>query len=102
VVHPDELPELASLAQGTEESPHLSATVVLDVRGAATDRCTGTGPGIDGSIAIDVPRASRPLLDDWRRNGARFPRGVDLLLVDDHQLTALPRTTRLAPTGTEA
>lgn len=108
VVTPAELPDLAGLAQGTEESPHTSATVVLDVRGVDREhRVTGTGPGIDGSIAIDLWTASRPDADatfaeQWARNGRRFPRGVDLLLVDDHQLTALPRTTRLAPTGTES
>ena len=33
VTAPDALPPLASLKLGTDEAPHLSATVVLDVRG---------------------------------------------------------------------
>jgi len=38
VTAPDALPPLASLKLGTDEAPHLSATVVLDVRGnGATD-----------------------------------------------------------------
>jgi alpha-D-ribose 1-methylphosphonate 5-triphosphate synthase subunit PhnH len=44
----------------------------------------------------------------WAANGALFPRGADLLLVDETRVSALPRTTRLAeqvasvPTGQEA
>jgi alpha-D-ribose 1-methylphosphonate 5-triphosphate synthase subunit PhnH len=35
VTAPDALPPLASLKLGTDEAPHLSATVVLDIRGYA-------------------------------------------------------------------
>ena len=35
-------------------------------------------------------------LDAWAANGARFPRGVDLVLTAGSSLMALPRTTRIA------
>ncbi|MCU1529101.1 MAG: phosphonate lyase system protein PhnH [Frondihabitans sp.] len=90
------LPRLGRLARGTEEEPHRSATVVLDVRG-----CTGTarfraeGPGIDGATVFDAPWADDDFLPQWNENSSLFPRGVDLLLVDVDTVAALPRTTRL-------
>jgi len=93
---PASLPPLADLAAGTDEAPHRSATVLLDVRGAAgTRRVRAEGPGIDGHAIADAPWADDAFLDAWRANGTRFPRGVDLLLVDAGSVAGLPRTTRL-------
>jgi alpha-D-ribose 1-methylphosphonate 5-triphosphate synthase subunit PhnH len=96
IAGPDVLPPLASLALGTDEAPHLSATVVLDVRGCAGPaRFTARGPGIDGAATLTAPWAPDGFADAWHRNTEVFPRGVDLLLVDEDTLTAVPRTTRL-------
>ena len=93
---PGTLPPLASLALGTDEAPHLSATVVLDVRGCAgTARFTARGPGINGTATLAAPWATDGFTEAWRRNTGLFPRGVDLLLVNDDTVAALPRTTRL-------
>jgi len=95
---PASLPPLASLALGTDEAPHLSATVVLDVRrGRGASRFAAHGPGIDGSATLAAPWAPDGFLDEWRGNTAQFPRGVDLLLVGEDTVTALPRTTHLDP-----
>jgi alpha-D-ribose 1-methylphosphonate 5-triphosphate synthase subunit PhnH len=106
VAAPGDLPPLASLALGTDEAPHLSATVVLDVRasadpGAGQDRFTARGPGIDGTAPLVAPWAPDGFADAWQRNTELFPRGVDLLLVDSATVTALPRTTRLIADSTE-
>ena len=100
VTGPDALPPLASLALGTDEAPHRSATVVLDVRasansGAGSARFAARGPGIDGTATLSAPWAADDFADAWRHNAGLFPRGVDLLLVDSDSVTALPRTTRL-------
>jgi alpha-D-ribose 1-methylphosphonate 5-triphosphate synthase subunit PhnH len=102
ITAPDALPPLESLALGTDEAPHLSATVMLDVRGAAdgTARFTALtfeaqGPGIDGTAALAAPWAGDGFAAAWRNNNDQFPRGVDLLLVDADTVTGLPRTTRL-------
>lgn len=95
---PASLPPLASLALGTDEAPHLSATVVLDVRGGrSSSRFTAHGPGIEDAATLEAPWATDGFLDEWRGNTALFPRGVDLLLVDEDAVTALPRTTHLDP-----
>jgi alpha-D-ribose 1-methylphosphonate 5-triphosphate synthase subunit PhnH len=96
ITRPDALPPLASLALGTDEAPHRSATVVLDIRGCDRPaRFTARGPGIDGTAAFAAPWAFDGFADAWQRNTELFPRGVDLLLVDSGTVTALPRTTRL-------
>lgn len=93
---PSALPPLASLALGTDEAPHLSATVVLDIRGCAgAARFTARGPGIDGTAALAAPWAPDGFAEAWQRNTGIFPRGVDLLLVDEDTVAALPRTTQL-------
>jgi alpha-D-ribose 1-methylphosphonate 5-triphosphate synthase subunit PhnH len=107
IADPAALPPLASLALGTDEAPHLSATVVLDVRGRTAHSTTGParfragGPGIDGTATLDAPWAADGFSTEWHRNTGMFPRGVDLLLVDDDTVAALPRTTRLTAADQE-
>ena len=102
IAAPDALPPLASLALGTDEAPHLSATVVLDVRGrTGPARFTAQGPGIDGTATLAAPWAPDGFADTWRGNTELFPRGVDLLLVDEDTVTAVPRTIRLTVTDPE-
>ena len=102
ITAPRALPPLESLALGTDEAPHLSATVVLDARGCdGPARFTARGPGIDGTAELRAPWASDGFADAWQRNTELFPRGVDLLLVDSGTVTALPRTTRLTAARTE-
>ena len=107
IADPAALPPLASLALGTDEAPHLSATVVLDVRGRTGHPNTGParfragGPGIDGTATLDAPWAADGFSAEWHRNAGMFPRGVDLLLVDDDTVAALPRTTRLTAADQE-
>lgn len=102
VTAPDALPPLASLKLGTDEAPHLSATVVLDIRSCAGVHVddgpapfTARGPGIDGVATLAAPWASGGFASAWRSNTEQFPRGVDVLLVDSNTVTGLPRTTLL-------
>ncbi|MCL2581734.1 MAG: phosphonate C-P lyase system protein PhnH [Streptosporangiales bacterium] len=98
ITPPAALPPLEALEQGTDEAPHLSATVILDVRGCAgPDRFTASGPGVNGTAELPAPWATDGFASDWARNAARFPRGVDLLLADAAEVTGLPRSTRLSP-----
>ncbi|WP_315928974.1 phosphonate C-P lyase system protein PhnH [Mesorhizobium sp. SP-1A] len=90
------LPCLSDFAQGMQEYPDRSATLVVAVEafdgGAAL---TFRGPGIRGEATI----APRGLPDDfasrWNENAGRFPRGIDLVLVAGGSLACLPRTARL-------
>jgi alpha-D-ribose 1-methylphosphonate 5-triphosphate synthase subunit PhnH len=98
---PDALPPLAALPLGSDEAPHRSATVVLDIRATANSAGVGPasftaqGPGIDGFATLAAPWAPDGFAEAWRHNTELFPRGVDLLLVGSDAVTGLPRTTVL-------
>lgn len=95
-------PALDVLRQGTDEEPHVSATVIIDATDARpTGALLATGPGVNGEVAWDgagLP-GSRPegprFLDAWAANNRRFPRGVDLILAGDGEVRGIPRTTAL-------
>lgn len=84
---------------GTLSEPEQGATVILSVD-SLQDRTDFPlilrGPGIDGQ----QPLAIRGLHGDWLSARVRwnrnFPMGVDLILVDNSQVVALPRTTQIS------
>ena len=91
-----------SLARGEEAYPDRSATLFLEVAALDTDpRAPGEtltleGPGI-ATCATLVVDGLPPDFVAWRaRNRARFPLGVDVVLVAADVFAALPRTTRVA------
>jgi alpha-D-ribose 1-methylphosphonate 5-triphosphate synthase subunit PhnH len=89
------MPCLESFDAGTDERPDLSATLVLEVAGLIGGRgCRLRGPGIDGEARLDVLGAPAGFWAAIGANGARFPRGVDLILCAGDRVAALPRTTR--------
>ena len=91
-----ELPDLESLACGSDEAPHRSATVILRVAWlAAEGGWKLSGPGIHGTAHLRVGGLGAPFLEQWARNARRFPRGVDLFLCAGDRLCGLPRTTLL-------
>lgn len=90
------LPALDTLALGSDEEPHRSATVLLGVRGFGGGRSLRlSGPGIreTATLLVDgLPEgvlAAREAMTSW------FPRGVDIVLTAGRELVALPRTTRV-------
>ena len=103
-------PALEDLGQGSDEYPDRSATLVLPVArlgeadrsgstddpGAPTVRLALEGPGIDGRRNLAVAGVPEDFPARWCRNRARFPRGVDLMLVDPRSFACLPRSTTLA------
>lgn len=93
---PAAVPCLDALASGTDEEPHRSATVVIDATGASgTGDFVATGPGVNGSVSWGGAGLPAGFLVQWQENHAHFPRGVDLILVDDRSVRALPRSIRL-------
>ena len=53
------------------------------------------GPGIDGTTVLRATIAPLDLFERLAVNRALFPRGVDVVLVHDDAIVAIPRTTRL-------
>ncbi len=111
----NELPLLTELAQGSDEYPDRSTTLVLAVAALGSGRAlTLAGPGIKerATLALmpsgdDIGHLQSQLglledlitqLDD---NHARFPRGVDCIFVARDKLAALPRSTRILKDASE-
>ena len=57
------------------------------------------GPGIDGTAILQASLQPHDLLERLSINVTLFPRGIDVVLVHDDAIVAIPRTTRLAARG---
>lgn len=102
VSSPEAIPALADLRAGTDEEPHLSATVIVDAREAEPQSdLIATGPGVNGQAHWDGRGLPADFIARWRQNSAQFPRGVDLILAEADAVRGLPRTTVLATTDRE-
>jgi alpha-D-ribose 1-methylphosphonate 5-triphosphate synthase subunit PhnH len=56
---------------------------------------TLSGPGIAGEERLTADGLPDRFWEELRDNHARFPRGIDLLLVGRDVIAGLPRTTRV-------
>ena len=97
VSDPAAMPPFDTFSPGTLEYPDRSTTLVLQVaRFGAGDALTLSGPGIQGTTSF----SAQPLPPDFRTrliaNRETFPRGVDLILVSQDAVAALPRSVRVA------
>jgi alpha-D-ribose 1-methylphosphonate 5-triphosphate synthase subunit PhnH len=94
------LPGLDRFAFGSNEYPDRSTTLILQVesltQGPAFDL---RGPGIDGTAVLQAAIQPADLFERLEINQALFPRGIDVVLVHDDTIVAIPRTTRLAAKG---
>ena len=108
IKHWDELPALEGFALGTDEYPDHSTTCVLDLADPntttiATPSIMLTGPGIVNTSTIELlaatPAQAEGFAEQWAKNYASFPRGVDLFFATSTGLIGLPRTTRIQIAG---
>jgi alpha-D-ribose 1-methylphosphonate 5-triphosphate synthase subunit PhnH len=96
----ENLPALERFAFGSNEYPDRSTTLILQVdsltQGPAFEL---KGPGIDGTAVLQAMIRPRDLFARLAVNEALFPRGIDVVLVHDDAIVAIPRTTRLVASG---
>jgi len=57
------------------------------------------GPGIDGTALLQAVLRPADLFERLSVNRTLFPRGIDVVLVADDAIVAIPRTTQLAARG---
>lgn len=96
VSHPADLIALENFAQGSQEYPDRSATLVFQLETLDAGRLLAlAGPGIDGETTLAPHPLPRHFVEQWKQNRARFPRGVDLILAAPGAIACLPRTTRI-------
>ncbi|MFB6418179.1 MULTISPECIES: phosphonate C-P lyase system protein PhnH [Bradyrhizobium] len=95
-----ELPPLECFALGTSEYPDRSTTLIIQVDHLGSGRSFELrGPGIDGAATLQASIKPFDLFERLHVNEALFPRGIDVVLVADDALVAIPRTTRVVSKG---
>jgi alpha-D-ribose 1-methylphosphonate 5-triphosphate synthase subunit PhnH len=97
---PAVLPPLDRFSFGSNEYPDRSTTLILQVESLTQGRSLELrGPGIDGTASLQAAIEPFDLLERLAINAAVFPRGIDVVLVHDDTIVAIPRTTRLSAKG---
>ena len=100
VIPAHELPPLTAFNQGDAKYPDQSTTLIIQA--AALNGgpvVTLEGPGVKGERSVAPVGLPTGFWDQVAENNAQFQFGVDLVFVAGSMLTALPRSTRVRPTG---
>lgn len=98
VANPASLINLDNFAQGTQEYPDRSATLILSLATLAKGApLILEGPGIETAAELAPDPMPRHFVEQWTAMHARFPRGIDMILASPEGIAALPRTTRVSP-----
>lgn len=97
---PEALPVLDRFAFGSNEYPDRSTTLILQVESlSAGPEVALQGPGIDGTAVLRASIQPHDLFARLAINATLFPRGIDVVLVHDDSIVAIPRTARLVRRG---
>jgi len=95
-----ELPSLDRFSLGSNEYPDRSTTLILQVESLTQGLAYELrGPGIDGTAILRASIEPKHLSERLAINATLFPRGIDVVLVHDDAIVAIPRTTRLVAKG---
>lgn len=93
VADPAELPALDQFHPGEPACPERSATVLLRVPALTGGTAVALrGPGIETTTLLAPRGLPTGFWDEWSRNHARYPLGIDLILTDGIGLVGLPRS----------
>jgi alpha-D-ribose 1-methylphosphonate 5-triphosphate synthase subunit PhnH len=93
---PLSMPAFDCFAQGSQEYPDRSATLILQLESLEGGKpLTFEGPGINGRATVAPRGLPVDFAEQWRANGKRFPRGIDLVLTAGDALACLPRSAHL-------
>ncbi|MDX8500001.1 phosphonate C-P lyase system protein PhnH [Mesorhizobium sp. VK4C] len=96
VANPAEMAALDGFAQGMQEYPDRSTTLILLIDDLASGpSLLLEGPGIEKTAMIAPVGMPRHFVEQWKQNNQRFPRGVDIVLAAPGSIACLPRTTRI-------
>jgi alpha-D-ribose 1-methylphosphonate 5-triphosphate synthase subunit PhnH len=95
-----ELPAFDRFSLGSNEYPDRSTTLILQVESLSEGHVYELrGPGIDGTAILHAKIEPEDLFERLAINATLFPRGLDMVLVHDDAVVAIPRTTRLVAKG---
>ena len=92
---PVALPGLERFSLGSSQYPDRSTTLILQLESLAEGAAIALrGPGIDGTTVIQAAVQPIDLFERLAINETLFPRGIDVVLVADDDVVAIPRTAR--------
>lgn len=83
---------LGEASVGSFLYPDDGATAIAPARIGEGTRLRLTGPGIDGSVSVQLGGID-PALWEARRRLCRYPEGIDLFFIDGARVIGLPRST---------
>jgi alpha-D-ribose 1-methylphosphonate 5-triphosphate synthase subunit PhnH len=86
-------PDFETFAQGTDQYPDRSTTLILAVESFASSGITLKGPGIQGSVSFGADPLPADIVARLSANRTLFPRGLDLLLAGGGQVLGIPRSS---------
>lgn len=90
------LDEMDAFSRGRPESPHLSATVIIQTKELAPEGGIRlSGPGISKTHGIGIDGITKTFIENRDRLNAGYPLGVDMIFVAGENFTSIPRTSRL-------
>ena len=93
----DALAPLAVYPIGTSEYPDRSATIIVECSELAASGDTLTGPGIKNQATLSLPD-----VEAFQANRTLFPLGLDFIFTCGERLAALPRSTEVSRSSSEA
>jgi alpha-D-ribose 1-methylphosphonate 5-triphosphate synthase subunit PhnH len=86
-------PAFDTFAQGTDQYPDRSTTLILAIDGFAASGITLEGPGIQGTVAFGAHPVPADIVAHLAANRTLFPCGIDLLLAGSGQVLGIPRSS---------
>lgn len=95
VGNPHDMPDFEQFAQGSEEYPDRSTTLIVQIERFDGRAFAMEGPGINGVRSLAAEALPDDFADRLRANRELFPRGIDIVLVADDHVAALPRAIRV-------
>lgn len=91
------IPNLSGLAQGSQQYPDRSTTLIVQVDSLETGGPINlTGPGVNGTAAITINSLPPYFVSQWHENQKRYPCGVDIIFASPNAVVCLPRTTTIS------
>ncbi|MGD1876353.1 MAG: phosphonate C-P lyase system protein PhnH [Kiloniellaceae bacterium] len=93
VTDPENMPRLGLFAQGVDQYPDRSATLLLQVPSLeGGPEVTLRGPGIRDAARMAPAGLPDWFWNDWRLNAGQFPLGVDIFFTCGATVVGLPRS----------
>ena len=89
-------PDLAYFAQGSDEYPDRSTTLLIALERLEPGRdLVFTGPGIKADAGLVLAPLPAGFRQHFAANHASFPRGVDLVFTAPGRIAGLPRSSQI-------